>query len=452
MTQATATPLIRRPTYREGQLLQVAELKAEQRSRTDALLRHEQHVHTPGVIAGLRVTVSDDGEAPSIRIEHGLAIDGAGQYASLAQPLTVPLADGEDVTVSIVRRAGTSQIELSSTPPPAPADRTPDAWPVVLGQARRLARRVAVQTNVREELQLRATRLTGPAGAGRVVLGGQPGRSAQVLGVQLPDDAGGFADVTTVNQDGTAHVSVSTSVAGPAQAAGPVVFDVPVPAPAAALPWSLYRATLTRPDQTVAEQLRLEVGEVKSGVNALGLELLVMQGGTGAGQDLLRADAGANVTIPGKLVVKGFTTAAGFPGVPGAPTLSALAAQEANLLAQAQVLLNKLTDTDLRAVQAGTWTPSGNTVIYKIELVSSATTAVSSVAVYETVINLATSKLVSSQFVGRGINLAAASTYDIARTVDVGSNPTPVLIAVLAVGVGQDGQPRTGTLRFQAST
>jgi hypothetical protein len=100
----------------------------------------------------------------------------------------------------------------------------------------------------------------------------------------------------------------------------------------------------------------------------------------------------------------------------------------------------------------GTWTHSGNTVAYTLRLVSSAAIAVSSVAVYETVINLAASTLVSNQFVGRDINLAAASTYDIARTITVGSHPTPVLIAVLAVGVGQDGQPRTGTLRFQAST
>lgn len=452
MTQATAAPAIRRPAYREGQLLRVAELKAEQSSRADALLRHEQHVHTPGIIAGLQVSVSAVRGALGFRIEPGLAIDGAGQYASLAQPLTVSLADGEDVTISIIWRDGSSQIELSSTPPPALADRAPDAWPVVLGRARRSARRVAVQTDVREELQLRATRLTAPAGASRVTLGAQPGRGAQVLGVQLSDNAGGFADLTTVDEDGTAHVSADTSVTGSAQAAGPVVFDVPGPPPAAALPWSLYRATLTRPDQSVAEQLRLEVGEVKSGVNPRGLELLVMRGGSGAEQDLLHADAGANVTIPGKLVVKGFTTAAGFPGVPGAPTLSALAAQEANLLAQAQVLLNKLTDTDLRALQVGTWTHSGNTVTYTVRLVSSAATAVSSVAVYETVINLAANTLVSGQFVGRDINLAAASTYDIARTINAGSHPTPVLIAVLAVGVGQDGQPRTGTLRFQAST
>lgn len=225
-----------------------------------------------------------------------------------------------------------------------------------------------------------------------------------------------------------------------------------MPPPAAALPWSLYRAVLTRPDQTVAEQLRLEVGALTSGVNAHGLELLVMRGGNDAGQDLLHVDAGASVTIPGDLVVKGFTTAAGFPGVPAAPTLSSLAAQEANLLALAQVLLNQLTDTDLRAHQAGTWTASGNTVAYTLRLLSSAATAVSSIAVYETVINLVASTLISKKFIGRDINLATSSMLDIARTITVGPHPTPVLIAVLAVGVGQDGQPRTGTLRFQAST
>lgn len=452
MTQAPAAPAIRRPAYREGQLLRVAELKAEQAARAEALLRHELNVHTPGIIIGLEVTADTAPGAAGVRIMPGLAIDGAGRYVGLGQPLTAPLADGEDVTVSILWHGGTSQIQLSGTPPQAQADRSPDAWPVVLGQASRSARRVAVRTDVREELQLRATTLTAPAGTSRVVLGAQPGRSAQILAVQLSDGAGGLTDVTTADADGTVCISVDTSVTGSAQAAGPVVFDTPVPPPAAALPWSFYRATLTRPDQTVAEQLRLEVGEVKSGVNARGLELLVVQGGTGAEQDLLHADAGANVTIPGNLVVKGFTTAAGFPGVPEAATLSALAAQEANLLAQAQVLLNQLTDTDLRALQVGTWTHSGNTVAYTLRLVSSAATAVSSVAVYETVINLAVSTLVSNQFVGRDINLAAASTYDIARTINIGSHPTPVLIAVLAVGVGQDGQPRTGTLRFQAST
>jgi hypothetical protein len=452
VTQAAAAPAIRRPAYREGQLLQVAELQAEQSSRAEALLRHEQNVHTPGIITGLEVTVATVPGAAGIQIKPGLAIDGAGRYIGLGQLLSAPLADGEDVTVSIVWRGGTSQIELSGTPPPAQADRTPDTWPVILGRAVRSARRVAVQTDVREELQLRATTLTAPAGASRVVLGGQPGRGAQVLSVQLSDGAGGFADVTTADADGTARVSVDTSVAGPVQAAGPVVFDTPVPPPAAALPWSLYRATLTRPDQTVAEQLRLEVGAVTSGVNAHGLDLLVMQGGTGAEQDLLHADAGASVTIPGNLVVKGFTTAAGFPGVPAAPTLSSLAAQEANLLALAQVLLNQLTDTDLRAHQVGTWTASGNTVAYTLRLVSSAATAVSSVAVYETVINVTASTPISNKFIGRDINLPASSTHDIARTIIVGPHPTQVLIAVLAVGVGQDGQPRTGTLRFQAST
>jgi len=125
------------------------------------------------------------------------------------------LADGEDVTVSILWRGGTSQIQLSGAPPLAQADRTPDTWPVVLGQASRSPRRVAVRTDVREELQLRAATLTAPAGTSRVVLGAQPGRSAQVLAVQLPDGAGGFADVTTADADGTARISVDTSVTGP---------------------------------------------------------------------------------------------------------------------------------------------------------------------------------------------------------------------------------------------
>ena len=135
MTPATPGPPIRRPAYREGQLLEVAELQAEQQSRTGALTRHERNVHTPGVAFGLEVTVSAVPGITGVQIQPGLAVDGAGRYLVLDQPLTASLADGEYVTVSIVWRAGTSQIELSDVPPPAPADRTSDAWPVVLGQA-----------------------------------------------------------------------------------------------------------------------------------------------------------------------------------------------------------------------------------------------------------------------------------------------------------------------------
>ena len=70
---------------------------------------------------------------------------------------------------------------------------------------------------------------------------------------------------------------------------------------------------VTRPDKTVAEQLRLEVGEVKSGVDPHALELLVAHGRDGPGQDLLHVDAGGTVTIPGGLVVEGFTTVSGDP-------------------------------------------------------------------------------------------------------------------------------------------
>jgi hypothetical protein len=381
----------------------------------------------------------------------GLAIDGTERYLLLNRPLIASLADGEDVTISIVWRHGGTQIELSDTPPPAQADRTQDAWPVVLGRATRSAGTVTVDTTVREELRLRATAVSAPAGGSRVVLGGQSGHRTQVLGVQLAGD-GGFDEVTTVNADGTSRVGASVSVAADVRTAGAVTLTTPVPPPPAATPWSLYRATLTRPDKTVAEQLRLEVGEAKAGADPHALELLVRRRGTGTAAELLHVDAGGTVTIAGHLKVEGFTTVTGQPSaLPNAPTLSSLAAQEADLLAQAQILLNQLTDTNLLATQLPGPPPPANHVSYTLRL-SSVAMAVTAVAAYETVIDLSTSMRISNHFVAQGIDLPAGTTNDTARLIDVGAAGQTVSVVVLAIGVGQDGQPRTGTLRFQAST
>ena len=447
MTTATPGPPIRRPAYREGRLLDVAELQAEQQSRTGALTRHEGNVHTPGVAFGLQLTVSAVSGITGVDIHPGLAVDGAGHYLVLGQPLTASLAEGESVTISIVWRAGTSQIELSDVPPPAPADRSSDAWPVVLGQAAVSSNAVTLDPAAREGLELRATALTAPAGGSRVILGGHGGRRVQVLGMQLADGRGGFGDVTTVDGDGTGRTAVPASVAGAVQVSGSVALAAAIPAPSAASPWSLYRATVTLPDKTVAEQLRLEVGEVKTGVDPHALELLVAPGGTGAGQDLLHVDAGGTVTIPGSLTVEGVTTVSGWAttgpgGGTGATTLSGLAASEANVLAAAQALLNQLTNTDLKASAQGV-SSAGGTVSYTLQLASSATMAVTDIAAYETVV--VGSSVVSRQFVAQGVNLSPAGTADIPRTIAVGGSAH---VAVLAIGAGQDGQPRAATLSF----
>jgi hypothetical protein len=257
-----------------------------------------------------------------------------------------------------------------------------------------------------------------------------------------------------VNADGTGRVDIDISVAGEVQSGGRVRLPAPAPAPQAAVPWSLYRATLTRPDKTVAEQLRLEVGEVKSGVNPDAVELLVARGGKGAAHDLLHVDGEGTVTIGGPLTVEGFSTVTGFPGpLPAGTTLSSLAAQEAQLLAVAQVLLSQLTNPDLRAALHAGPAPWGSTAVsYTLRLASSATAAVTAVAAYETVVSLPDSTLISSKFIAQGINLPAASTHDVVRRVTLGPHPTRASIAIMAIGVGQDGQPRIGTLQFQAST
>jgi len=447
VTPATPGPPVRWPAYREGQLLEVAELQAEQQARTGALTRHEGSVHTPGVAFGLQLTVSAVPGITGVDIQPGLAVDGAGHYLVLSRPLTASLADGESsVTISIVWRAGTSQIELSDVPPPAPADRASDAWPVVLGQADVSSGTVTVDHAAREELELRATAITAPAGGSRVILGGHGGRRAQVFGVQLADGRGGFGDVTTVDGDGTGRTTVPASVADAVQVSGSATLAAAIPAPSAASPWSLYRATVTRPDKTVAEQLRLEVGEVKTGVDPHALELLIAQG---AGPDLLHVDAGGTVTISGGLTVVGVTTVSGWAttgpgGGTGATTLSGLAASEANVLAAAQALLNNLTNTDLKASAQGV-SSAGGTVSYTLHLASSAATAVTDIAAYETVV--VGGSVVSRQFVAQGVNLSPAGTADIHRAIPVGGTAN---IAVLAIGAGQDGQPRAATLSFSA--
>jgi hypothetical protein len=310
-----------------------------------------------------------------------------------------------------------------------------------------------VYKDVRQDLQLRAAAVSDPAGGSRVLLGGQSGHRTQVLGVQLTDDKGALANVSTVNADGSGRVDIDVSVAGEVLSGGRLRLHAAAPAPQAAVPWSLYRATLTRPDKTVAEQLRLEVGEVKSGVDPGAVELLVATGGKGAARDLLRVDASTTVTI-GSLCVEGFTTVTGFPGpLPAGTTLSSLAAQEAQLLAVAQVLLGQLTNSDLQAaLHVGPAVSGGAAVTYTLRLTSAATTVVTAVSVYETVVNLTTNELAGSQFIAQGIDLPAAGTHDVARTVTLGPHPTSASIAIMAVGVGQDGQPRIGTLQFHAST
>ena len=448
MTQATIGSQIRRPTYREGQLLEAAELQAEQESRTDALTRHEGNIHTPGVITGLQVTAA--ATAGDVQIQPGLAIDGPGRYLVLERSLTTSLADGEDVTVSIVWRQGAAQIELSDRPPPALADRTQDAWPVVLGQAALSGGTVTVRADAREELQLRAATLSAPAGGSRVLLGGQSGRRVQILGVQLAGGAG-WEEVTAVDADGSCRISADADLDGELQAdGGRMILDTAVPAPPAAAPWSLYRATFTRPDHTVAEQLRLEVGELKSGVDPHALELFVAQNGTGTVNDLLHVDASGTVTIPGNLVVEGVATATGSPSpLPAGTTLSSLAAQEADLLASAQLVLNQLTNTDLQAGHASVG-HSNTRVSYTLQLTSSSATAVNGVSAYETVTG--PTSPISRGFVAQDISLPAGSTANVARTIDVGATGLTVTIAVVAIGVGQDGQPRIGTDNFQAGT
>jgi hypothetical protein len=300
----------------------------------------------------------------------------------------------------------------------------------------------------REELGLHAAAVTHPAGSSRVLLGGR----GSLLRVQLADGKGGFTEVAAVDGAGSWRSAVAATVTGPATAVAPVTLAAASPAPQAAAPWSLYRATVTRPDKTVAEQLRIEVGEVKAGGNPALTEVLLASGGD-TWTDLMWLDASGSVTFPGTLTVAGVITVLGGAG--GGPagtgsgsaapaTLSALAASEANVLADAQALLNTLTNTDLVATNQGI-SHAGGAVSYTLRLATSAATAVNSISAYETII--AGGTVLSRKFVAQGVSLQPSSSTDLVVPVTVGGGSS-VTVNILAAGVGQDGQPRAATLSF----
>jgi hypothetical protein len=198
---------------------------------------------------------------------------------------------------------------------------------------------------------------------------------------------------------------------------------------------------VTHPDKTVTEQLRIEPGEVKAGDDPAAQKLLIA---SSAGAALLRVAANGTVTIPGKLKVTGhITVAGGAPGGSGggAKTLSALAAREANVLADAQALFNTLTNTDLVTSNQGISTHHRRRS-YKLKLATSGATAVNGIAVYQTVI--AGGSVLSRRFIARGVNLQKASTTDFSVSIP----DRHVTVNVLAAGVGDDGQPRAATLSF----
>jgi hypothetical protein len=308
-------------------------------------------------------------------------------------------------------------VPSSNTPDPSgrrPAFREGQLLDAPALQAEQQARSAALarhesQVHTAGEGQLRAAVVTDPAGGSRVVLGGR----GQLLSVQLADGKGGFLEAAAVHAHGTSQVAGPATVTGPVTANGPAALPAAIPAPPGAAPWSLYRATVTAPGPPATpatEQLRLETGGVKPGVNPAAVQALVTAGGR-AGAGLLQVDANGTVTIPGSLYVTGNVSVS--PGGTAPP------------------------NTDLTA--SGT-AVSGTS--YTLELTTSAATAVSSITVYQTV--LSGGSVASRSIVAQGVSLQPASSKAFTEPLPGG----PVTVDVLAIGVGQDGRPRTATLSF----
>jgi hypothetical protein len=311
-----------------------------------------------------------------------------------------------------------------TTPPvPDPSDRRPtfregqllDAPAMQAEQQARSAALTRHETLVHTagEGALRAAAVTHPDGGSRVVLGGDG-----LLSVQFADGKGGFRDAAAVQADGTRDAAGATTVTGPAAATGPAVLSPPIPAPPAAAPWSLYRAAVSAPgnpapSQPGTEQLRLEVGAVPAGADPTAVQALVINGGD-VPATLLRVDANGSVTIPGQLYVTGNITVVGG------------GAAAAN--------------TDLTAASEGVSSQQGQ-VSYILRLATTAATSVTSITVYQTVVSGGTA---SRTTLAQGVSLQAAASTTFTQDLPAGH----VTVDVLAIGVGQDGRPRSATLSF----
>lgn len=267
------------------------------------------------------------------------------------------------------------------------------------------------QVHTPDEGTLRAHAVTDPAGGSRIVLSGGPG---QLLSAQLADGKGGFREAGAVRGDGAWHAAGPATVSGPLTAGGPAALRGTIPAPQGAAPWSMYRTTLAAPGKSGTEQLRLETGEVRSGDDPTAVQTVIASGGD-TWASLLQVDANGTVTIPGCLRVTGDITIAG-----GGSTLA---------------------NTDLVATNQGVSDESGQ-VSYILQLATSAATAVTSIAVYQTV--LSGGSVASRTTVAQGVNLQPASSTTFTESLPGGH----VTVDVLAIGVGQDGLPRSATLSF----
>jgi hypothetical protein len=241
------------------------------------------------------------------------------------------------------------------------------------------------------------------------------------------------------------QADVSTS--GMARLGAGLQLDQALPLPTKANPWSLSRVTVPKEGEAPVDQLRVELVELTTGVDPTKHRLTVVkQPNTGALQPAFEVTADGNVHIFHDLKIGGARIEGVLPGSP--TTLADLAAEEGDLLAQAQAILNVHTDTDLKGSVALT-TPPKPFLAFTITL--TATSAVTNVAVYRSVI--VGSVVHEKGFLQQGSSVTPATPLTVDGTFNAGLFATGTLIhvVVLAIGVGTDGQPRSAFARLMAA-
>lgn len=107
------TPL-ERVKYFEGQLLSVADLKAEQEYFLERQRRHNRYLHGWGVRSGLKVALASPTE---IIVEPGVAIDCAGNEIHVPAPVRLAIPTDRDGTFVRLRYQ-----EIETAPVAQPCD------------------------------------------------------------------------------------------------------------------------------------------------------------------------------------------------------------------------------------------------------------------------------------------------------------------------------------------
>jgi hypothetical protein len=84
---------IARPSFYEGQVLRAADLDLGQEYARGTMARHERYLHTPGIAAGLELSVDDSTGVKQVRLSAGMAVDVTGRHIVVDREETLSAED-----------------------------------------------------------------------------------------------------------------------------------------------------------------------------------------------------------------------------------------------------------------------------------------------------------------------------------------------------------------------